>query len=63
VKDGGPCVEDSRLWAAGHRAVEGGGSWIDRGLWRNRLRRRMKDGELWIADCRTVDLEPRAVGL
>ena len=63
VKDGGSCVEDSRLWASGCRVVEGGGSWIDRGLWRNRLRRRMKDGELWIAGCRTVDLEPRAVGL
>jgi hypothetical protein len=60
VKDGGSCVEDSRLWAAGCRAVEGGGSC---GLWRNGLRRRMKDGELWIAGCRTVDLEPPVVGL
>ena len=49
MKDGGSCVEESRLWAAGCRAMEGGGSC---GLWRNnRLRRRMKDGELWIAGC------------
>jgi len=34
VKDGGSCVEDGGLWAAGCRAVEGGGSWtLEDGSW------------------------------
>ena len=32
VKDGGSCVEDSRLWASGCRVVQGRGGWwiVDR---------------------------------
>jgi len=54
-----------RVWKIADCGLQAVGPWrvVDRGLCRNRLRRRMKDGELWIAGCRTVDLEPRVVGL
>ena len=58
-----------RVWRMADCGLQAVGPWrvVDRGLWRiglwsNRLRKRMKDGELWIAGCRTVDLEPRGRG-